>query len=158
MPQTLQYGLIAPDDPALAGLIARHAAESARHYPADSNHHLDGPALAAQGAILFAARLGGPDGPVRAMGGYAPLSATEAEIKSMHVETALRGQGAGARILTLILDHAKASGFARLWLETGSLPASAPARRLYARAGFTPCPPFGTYRPDPMSVFMTRTL
>lgn len=154
---TLHFGPIAPDDPALAGLIARHAAESARHYPAESNHHLDGPALAAQGAILFAARRD-LDGPACAMGGYAPLSATEAEIKSMHVDPALRGQGAGARILSLILDHAKAAGVERLWLETGSLPASAAARRLYARAGFTPCPPFGSYRPDPMSVFMTRTL
>ena len=79
---TLHFGPIAPDDPALAGLIARHAAESARHYPAESNHHLDGPALAAQGAILFAARRD-LDGPACAMGGYAPLSATEAEIKSM---------------------------------------------------------------------------
>ena len=157
MTQTLHYAPIAPEDPALADLIARHAAESARHYPAESNHHLDGAALAAQGAILFAGRLG-PDGPVRAMGGYAPLSATEAEIKSMHVDAALRGQGAGSRILSLILDHARASGMRRLWLETGSRPASAPARQLYEKAGFTPCPPFGTYRPDPMSVFMTRAL
>jgi putative acetyltransferase len=31
----------------------------------------------------------------------------------------------------------------------------APARRLYAAAGFVPCAPFGAYVEDPNSVFMT---
>jgi len=34
----------------------------------------------------------------------------------------------------------------------------APARRLYARAGFMPCSPFGPYIEDPNSVFMTKVL
>ncbi len=29
---------------------------------------------------------------------------------------------------------------------------------LYAREGFTECPPFGSYRADPHSVFMTLML
>jgi putative acetyltransferase len=29
---------------------------------------------------------------------------------------------------------------------------------LYSKAGFTDCPPFEGYAPDPNSVFMTRTL
>ncbi|WP_439137575.1 GNAT family N-acetyltransferase [Roseicyclus sp.] len=153
----LFYALIAPDDPALAALIARHAAHSAAHYPSDSNHNEDGAALAAQGAVMFAGR-GGPAGPVLAMGGYKPIGPDAAEIKSMHVAEAARGQGAGAHILGLILAHAHAAGLRRISLETGSLPASAAARRLYARAGFVTCPAFGTYRPDPMSIFMTRTL
>ena len=44
---------------------------------------------------------------------------------------------------------------ARLSLETGSWPYFAPARALYARHGFTECGPFGDYREDPNSVFMT---
>lgn len=46
----------------------------------------------------------------------------------------------------------------RVSLETGSMDFFAPARRLYAAAGFAPCAPFGAYRADPNSVFMTRTL
>ena len=154
---SLVYAMIAPDDPALAALIAHHAAHSATHYPAESNHNQDGNALAAIGAVMFAGRLG-PTGAVVAMGGYKLIGPDAAEVKSMHVTEAARGQGAGAHILTLILDHARRAGARQIWLETGSLPASSAARRLYARAGFVTCPPFGEYQPDPMSIFMTRTL
>ncbi|MBF9047832.1 GNAT family N-acetyltransferase [Rhodobacterales bacterium LSUCC0031] len=153
----LSYGLIAADDPALAPLIADHAAHSAAHYPGESNHHQDGAALAAIGAVMFAGRLGAA-GPVVAMGGYKLIGPRAAEVKSMHVTQALQGQGAGAHILGLILDHARRAGVLHISLETGSLPASAAARRLYSRAGFVTCPPFGDYKDDPMSIFMTRTL
>jgi putative acetyltransferase len=43
-------------------------------------------------------------------------------------------------------------------LETGSMDFFIPARSLYARAGFVPCGPFGSYAEDPYSVFMTRSL
>jgi putative acetyltransferase len=33
-----------------------------------------------------------------------------------------------------------------------------PARRLYARNGFVPCAPFGSYQPDPHSCFMSRVI
>jgi putative acetyltransferase len=47
---------------------------------------------------------------------------------------------------------------ARLSLGTGSWPYFAPARALYARHGFVECAPFGDYREDPNSVFMTLEL
>lgn len=37
-------------------------------------------------------------------------------------------------------------------------PGFAPARALYAGAGFAPCGPFGDYGPSPNSVFMTLRL
>ena len=49
-------------------------------------------------------------------------------------------------------------GFTRLSLETGSAGFFAPARRLYEKFGFEYCGPFADYRPDPNSVFLTRTL
>lgn len=157
MSVALCYAPIAPDDPALAALIARHAAESAAHYPGESNHNQNGAALAAQGTAMFAGRLGA-DGPVVAMGGYKRIAPHAGEVKSMHVAQDMRGHGAGGQILARILEHARAAGLGRLWLETGSLPASAAARGLYERMGFAYCPPFGSYRHDPMSVFMTRAL
>ena len=113
--------------------------------------------LPAIGAVMFPGRLG-RTGAVVAMGGYKLIGPDAAEVKSMHVTEAARRQGAGAHILTLILDHARRAGARQIWLETGSLPASSAARRLYARAGFVTCPPFGEYQPDPMCIFMTRTL
>ncbi|MEY2927551.1 MAG: hypothetical protein RL367_2028 [Pseudomonadota bacterium] len=46
----------------------------------------------------------------------------------------------------------------RLSLETGSMDVFIPARALYARNGFTLCPPFGDYWDDPMSLCMTREI
>jgi putative acetyltransferase len=53
---------------------------------------------------------------------------------------------------------ARAEGYRRLSLETGSMDAFAPARALYADAGFTLCEPFGEYRLSPNSTYMTLTL
>jgi putative acetyltransferase len=152
---SLDYLSIAPDDPRVADLIACHAAHGDAHYPAESNHHQDGAAMSAEGVVLFA---GLRDGRAVAMGGYKVIAPGHGEVKSMHVSDAARGQGAGSRILEIILAHARDAGLARLSLETGSLDGSAAARRLYERAGFSYCAPFGAYEEDPMSVFMTRPL
>ena len=61
-------------------------------------------------------------------------------------------------MIEALMREARALGIRRLSLETGSRAASAPARGLYERYGFVPCPPFGTYRLDPESVFLTCRL
>jgi len=53
---------------------------------------------------------------------------------------------------------ARARGYARLSLETGSGPAFDAAHALYARHGFVPCGPFGGYVEDPFSRFLTLAL
>jgi putative acetyltransferase len=57
-----------------------------------------------------------------------------------------------------MLAEAKRRGYTRVSLETGSMEFFRPARALYARFGFAPCPPFADYRADPNSVFMTKAL
>ncbi|GAB5448080.1 GNAT family N-acetyltransferase [Gymnodinialimonas sp.] len=151
----MQTRLCAPDDPALAPLIARHRAHAAEDYPAESQHNMDGTTLAAQGVRLFVSWL---DGAAIAMGGWKPFGATSAELKSMHVLPEARGQGAGRAIVDAILGDARAAGRQEIFLETGSLSPHAAARRLYERSGFAYCPPFGDYTDDPNSVFMHRAL
>lgn len=46
----------------------------------------------------------------------------------------------------------------RVSIETGTQAAFAPARALYAQAGFEPCEPFGEYTKNPNSTCMTRSL
>jgi putative acetyltransferase len=53
---------------------------------------------------------------------------------------------------------AKARGYQRVSLETGSMPFFEPARKLYRSHGFEECPPFADYKLDPNSVFLTKTL
>jgi putative acetyltransferase len=151
----LEIRRLDPKSPDLRALLDDHAAHSATHYPADSNHHLDASGLAASRARLFGGWL---DGRLVAMGAYVPFGETEAEVKSMHVHVDARGQGAGQAVLAAIMQAARSEGIHRLWLETGSRTASAAARMLYRRAGFEETEAFGDYRPDPESVFMMRAL
>jgi hypothetical protein len=56
------------------------------------------------------------------------------------------------------LTEARAAGARRVSLETGVAPVFDAARALYSGAGFTPCEPFGDYRPDRHSMFLTKDL
>jgi putative acetyltransferase len=59
--------------------------------------------------------------------------------------SALR-RGVARAMLDHILQEARARGYRRLSLETGSNAPFAPAWALYERAGFAPCGPFGSYK------------
>ncbi len=54
--------------------------------------------------------------------------------------------------------HLGRRGYRRLSLETGSMDEFKPAQKLYESFGFVYCDPFGDYRPDPYSVFMSLDL
>lgn len=140
--------------PPVRAVIERQLAHGAAHYPAESNHELD-PADYLSGSVrLFAAWRGGSCTGIVAL---KRIDAGGVELKSMHVVEEARGAGLAGRLLDRVIREARAAGFTSLWLETGSRPASAAARRLYERAGFRLCPPFGGYREDPESVFMVMS-
>ena len=144
-----------PTGPDLGLLFSRHTADMHADTPLDSIHMMDASELAVPSVAFFVMR----DGDVAvAMGAFKRFEDTHGEIKSMHVLAEHRGQGLSARLLVHLMAEATAAGITRLSLETGSQAMFQPARSLYAQAGFTECPPFGDYVPDPMSVFMTRTL
>jgi putative acetyltransferase len=81
-----------------------------------------------------------------------------AELKSMHTASEARGRGVGAALVAHLVVAARAAGCRRISLETGTGDAFAPAHRLYARAGFQPCGPFGGYPESPASRFLTLAL
>lgn len=139
----------------LALLMARHTADMHADTPPESIHMLDAGQLDHPDIAFFVMRQAGQ--PV-GMGAFKRIDAGHAEIKSMHVLSEMRGQGLSRRMLAHLLAEAEAAGYARLSLETGAQPMFAPARQLYATAGFRECPPFEGYGPDPNSVFMTRAL
>ena len=76
----------------------------------------------------------------------------------MHTPEAARGRGIGRAMLAHLIGVARDRGIRCLSLKTGSQPAFAPARSLYAHTGFTPCAPFSNYRPSPGSTFLTLSL
>lgn len=76
----------------------------------------------------------------------------------MHVLAEMRGRGLARILVDHLMAEARQQGLARLSLETGAQPSFTAARQIYLRAGFQECPPFGSYRPDINSVFMTRMI
>jgi putative acetyltransferase len=139
----------------VAELLRAHLASARKHSPPESVHALDLEALRAPEITFWTLRDGSD---LLGGGALKELDPLHGEIKSMHTAEACRRRGVGARILTHIIDEARRRHYRRLSLETGSPEAFAPARTLYARFGFVICGPFGNYREDPYSVFMTRDL
>lgn len=80
------------------------------------------------------------------------------ELKSMRTRAPKRGAGIGAFMLAHVLAVSRSRGYRRVSLETGSMAFFEPARRLYRRFGFDDCEPFGNYKHDPNSVFMSLSL
>jgi putative acetyltransferase len=143
------------DDPRVVQLLHTHLIRARAETAPGSAHALDLSALRAPEVTFWSAWEGDA---VVGVGALKRLSADHGEIKSMHTAEAARRQGVGSAMLRQIMAAARARGMARLSLETGSWPYFAPARALYARHGFVACPPFGDYREDPNSVFMTLVL
>jgi len=86
------------------------------------------------------------------------LSPYHCEIKSMRTSHQARGTGVGRQLLEHVIQYAKLNGIKRISLETGTMDFFTPARKLYSQNGFEPCGPFGDYKVDPHSYFMTLLL
>ena len=150
--------LITPADPRspdIRALLDEHIAEMRSVSPLESKHALDAEALCAPGVAFWAARR---EGELLGCAALLELDAAHGEVKSMRTARAHQRTGVGAALLEHLIAEARRRGYRRLSLETGSQDAFEPARALYARFGFTPGGPFGPYRPDPNSVFMTLAL
>ena len=141
--------------PDIHALLEEHLAHMHELSPAESVHALDLSRLRGPDITFWTVR----DGPLLlGCGALRQLVPTHGEVKSMRTPKGLRRKGAGRAVLQHIIGEARARGYRRLSLETGSQPGFEPARALYRSFGFTPCGPFGDYREDPNSIFMTLAL
>ncbi|WP_343218365.1 GNAT family N-acetyltransferase [Luteimonas fraxinea] len=143
------------DDPRVIGLLQAHLDAMALHSPPESIHALDLSGLRAPGVSFWGAWRGDA---LAGCGALKDLGNGHGELKSMRTDAAHLRQGVASAMLAHLMATARAQGWQRLSLETGTAAAFAPAHVLYARQGFAPCGPFGDYIDDPFSTFMTRTL
>jgi putative acetyltransferase len=163
-------GEISVEDPRAAdvrALLTRHLTFSLETTPPEHSFALDVDELLDPAITFYSLRVSGE---LLGIGAIKQLGATNGaahgpgrapahgEIKSMHTATAARGQGVGRAMLTHLLGVARSRGYSRVSLETGTGPEFAPARALYASAGFVPCEPFADYKPSPDNHFMTLVL
>jgi putative acetyltransferase len=151
-------GVIAVDDPGredVRALLTRHLEFARATTLPDEVYALDVEALRDPAVTFFSFRT---DGELLGVAALKQLDGEHAEVKSMHTAEAARGRGVGRALVDHVIAVARERGYRRLSLETGAGPAFAPARRLYASAGFAPSGPFGDYRPSPNSAYMTLAL
>lgn len=149
---------IAPDDLTSAEIVAfleAHVSQLRSLGPPESTHALDLDGLRAPGVRFWSAY---DAGELVGCAALQRLDATHAELKSMRTATHRTREGIAGRLLAFVLAEACAAGFERVSLETGSYAFFHPAHALYRRHGFVECEPFGAYRPDPLSTFLTLAL
>jgi putative acetyltransferase len=143
------------DDPRVVALLRHHFDTCHAVTPPGSTHVLDLSKLKSSDVDFWSAWDGDE---LLAVGAMKRLSDSHGEVKSMHTAEAARRRGAGSEMLRHIIRAARVRGITRLSLETGSFDFFAPARALYMAHGFVECGPFGDYRLDPNSVFLTLAL
>jgi len=140
-----------PDQPDIVALLQAADDWYATLYPAESNHLLDVSTLQQPDIAFFVARDTGGEllgfGAVADRGDYA-------EIKRMYLAPAARGRKLGRRILEALETHAAQRGQSCFRLETGIHQPEAIG--LYRSHGYQEIGPFGSYGPDPLSLFMEK--
>jgi putative acetyltransferase len=141
--------------PQIHALLEEHLQSMRAQSPPESVHALDLGSLRAPDITFWSIW----DGSILlGCGALKQLDSTHGEIKSMRTPSAQRRRGAGRAMLMHIVEEARGRGYRRLSLETGSQATFQPAQQLYQSIGFTPCPPFGSYRDDPNSVYLSLQL
>ena len=139
-----------PDQDEVIGLIDALDAYQKPLYPLESFHGIDLKELLRPQVLFAVARHSG-----RAVGcGAVVVGPEHGELKRMYVDPSCRGRGVGGQLLAFLEETAARQGCRRFVLETGIHQREALA--LYERSGYRRCGPFGSYQPDPMSVFMVK--
>ena len=146
---------ILPDDltrPEIAALLSEHLQCMAEVSPPESRHVLNLDGLRKPEISFWCVW---QDRELLGCGALKELDQEHGEIKSMRTARTHLRKGIAAAMLQHIISEAKRRSYHRLSLETGAQPYFEPARRLYRKSGFKDCGPFGGYKTDPNSVFMT---
>jgi putative acetyltransferase len=138
--------------PEVAELVREHLQGMSLNSPPESIHALNLEGLRRPEITFWSAWEGNV---LVGCGALKELDGKHGEIKSMRTAAAHQRKGVAKQMLQHIMKEAKRRGYHQLSLETGSMEAFEPARRLYASFGFEYCPPFSDYIEDPNSIFMT---
>jgi putative acetyltransferase len=147
---------IGPEDPRQADIrrmIAESDALMQALYPAESNHLVDVDALALPDTVFLAARR---DSELLGSIAFRIIAPAHAEMERLFVRSEARGSGLGRQLLQALEAAARRQGVDRISLETGMRQPEAIG--LYRASGYQECPPFGAYKSDPLSLFMTKRL
>lgn len=142
-------------DPRVEALIRHHREEARATTPSCNAHSLDSAGLRDPSVSFFAAW---ESEALLGIGAIKRLDAGHAELKSMRTAPDHLRRGVARAMLAHLIAVARAHGYRRLSLETGTAPMFTPANAMYEAAGFTDCPAFAGYPPSAHNRFMTLAL
>ncbi|MEJ8306082.1 GNAT family N-acetyltransferase [Saccharibacillus sacchari] len=141
--------------PEVAALLEDHLHSMTLHSPPESIHALDLEKLRKPEITFWTLW---ENGELLGCGAIKELDRTHAELKSMKTDSKHLRKGVAEKLLVHIIEEARERGYERISLETGSMDAFLPARKLYEKYGFEECGPFGDYGLDENSLFMVKYL
>ncbi len=143
------------NDPKVLSLVADSDAYLSALYPPESNHAEPLQQLVSGNSAFFG---GYVDGQLAACAGLKLCQDKPpyGELKRVYVDPRHRGKALATVLIHHLEDYLSDLGVMLIRLEAG--PLQPEALTLYRKLGYTERGPFGTYRLDPLSVFMEKTL
>ena len=126
----------------MASLIGEHLQGMALHSPSESVHALNLQGLKKPDITFWSAW---EQDQLVGCGALKELDGQHGEVKSMRTSSSHLRKGVAKRVLAHIIDEAKRRNYQRISLETGSMEAFEPAKKLYESFGFQYCRPFSDY-------------
>ena len=136
-------------------LLNEHHEDMLSHSPPESSHALDLSALESPDVTFWSLWV---NQELAGIGALKELDKEHGEIKSMRTSAKQLRKGIARKLLEHIINQANIRSYKKLSLETGTMDAFLPAQKLYQKFGFQECEPFGSYKEDPYSMFMTKTI
>ncbi len=148
---SLTISVESPRQEGVIRLLDMSSAYAESLYPPESNHILDLASLEKPEVIFWVARLEGT-----IVGCCALMEASDgtAEIKRMFVDPTARGRSVARKLMETLEAAALERRLSAIRLETGIYQPEAIG--LYRAFGYAEIPPFGSYQPDPLSLFMEK--
>ena len=143
------------DNPEVNKLLTKHFKELKAASPKGSAHVLDIPGLK-DPSIKFWTLW--KNKKLFGCGALKFLSKEHGEFKSIRIHDDYRNQGNGIEVIDHLINEAKKLNIKRLSIETGAGTFFEPARKLFKRCNFKPCKPFGHYKEDKNSIYLTKQI
>ena len=143
------------DHPEVNELLNDHFIELRAASPEGSTHVLDIPGLKVPSIKFWSLW---KDYQLVGCGALKFLEKDHGEFKSIRVHNNFRKKGNGIKVINHLIDEAKKLKIKKLSIETGAGEFFNPARKLFDKCGFKPCPPFAHYKEDINSLYFTKLI
>ena len=143
------------DNPKVNQLLKKHFIELRAASPEGSAHVLDIPGLKVKSIKFWSLWI---DDQLMGCGALKFLDQNHGEFKSIRIHDDFKGKGNGIKIINHLIEEAKKLNISRISIETGASKFFIPARKLFDKSGFKPCPPFAHYKEDINSLYLTKLL